>query len=129
MRTRSEPAREHARLRRLRRLFVLGHEPPDRQQHDNDDENDRPHREAAGGWRNRDVTFAAVAWALLAADSALRAAELAVELAAVAALETVDVAVWVRRSRRAKPPRPASSPEAPSALETSGGSAAEIALF
>ena len=43
------------------------------------------------------VTLAAVAWALLAADSALRAAELAaepaVELAAVAALETVDAAL------------------------------------
>ncbi len=41
-------------------------------------------------------TRAAVAWAVLAADSALRAAELAaelaVELAAVAAFETVEVA-------------------------------------
>src|ERR1700722_6506604 len=62
-----------------------------------------------------------------AAASALLAAELAVELAAVAALETVDVAVWVAAA--AAPPRPARSPEAPSNFETSGGSAAEIALF
>ena len=76
-------------------------------------------------------TLDAAAWALLAAVSALLAAELAaelaVELAAVAALETADVAVWVAAA--AAPPRPASSPEAPSALESSGGSAAEIALF
>jgi len=39
------------------------------------------------------VTLVAVAWALLAADSALLAAELAAELAAVAALETVDAAL------------------------------------
>src|ERR1700733_6780696 len=62
-----------------------------------------------------------------AAASALLAVELAVELAAVAALETVDVAVWVAAA--AAPPRPARSPEAPSNFETSGGSAAEIALF
>ena len=72
-------------------------------------------------------TLDTVAWALLAADSALLAAELAVELAAVAALETVDDAVWVAAA--ATPPRPASSPEAPSNFETSGGSAADIALF
>jgi hypothetical protein len=43
------------------------------------------------------VTLAAVVWALLAADSALLAAEpaaeLAAELAALAALETVDAAL------------------------------------
>jgi hypothetical protein len=38
-------------------------------------------------------TLDAALWALLAADSALLAAELAAELAAVAALETVDAAV------------------------------------
>ena len=73
----------------------------------------------------------AAVWALLAAASAFLAAELAaelaVELAAVAALETVELAVWVAAA--ATPPRPASSPEAPSIFESSGGSAAEIALF
>src|SRR6202020_618566 len=68
------------------------------------------------------VTLAAVAWAVRAADSALRAAvlaaELAVELAAVVALETVDAALWVAPA--ARPPRPASSPEAPSIFESSG---------
>src|ERR1700722_7963422 len=68
------------------------------------------------------VTLAAVAWAV-------RAAELAVELAAVAALETVEAAVCVAPAAAPRPPRPASSPEAPSNFETSGGSAAEIALF
>jgi len=54
----------------------------------------------------------------------------AVELAAVAALETVDVAVCVAPAAAApRPPRPASSPEAPSIFESSGGSAAEMALF
>src|SRR5271170_7555190 len=69
-----------------------------------------------------------------AAVCALLAAELAVELAALAALaalpaalETVDLAVWAAAA--AAPPRPASSPEAPSALDTSGGSAAAIVLF
>src|SRR3984957_18604205 len=47
--------------------------------------------------------------------------------AAASALKTVDVAVWVAAA--AAPPRPARSPEAPSNFETSGGSAAEIALF
>ena len=76
-------------------------------------------------------TLDAAVWALLAAASALLAAELAaelaVELAAVAAPETVDAAVWVAAA--AALPRPASSPEAPSIRETSGGSAAEIAPF
>src|SRR5271155_3707607 len=58
---------------------------------------------------------------------ALLAAELAVELAAPAALETVDDAVWAAAA--AAPPRPASNPDAPSAFETSPGSAAAIALF
>src|SRR5271166_1489341 len=61
------------------------------------------------------------------AACALLAAELAVELAAVAALETVDVAVWAAAA--AAPPRPASNPDAPSAFDTSPGSAAAIALF
>ena len=64
------------------------------------------------------------AWTLRAAELAV---ELAAELAAVAALETVDVAVRVAAAAAA--PRLASSPEAPSAFETSAGSAAEIALF
>src|SRR5271167_1357633 len=61
------------------------------------------------------------------AACALLAAELAVELAAPAALETVDVAVWA--AAVAAPPRPASNPDAPSAFETSPGSAAAITLF
>src|SRR5580700_7127337 len=66
--------------------------------------------------------------AVFAAASALLAAELAAELAVeLAALETVDAAVWVVPAAAA--PRPARSPEAPSALESSGGSAAEITLF
>src|SRR3984957_15568843 len=62
--------------------------------------------------------------ALLGAE---RGAELPGELAAVGALETVDAAVWVAPAAAA--PRPARSPEAPSIFESSGGSAAEIALF
>jgi hypothetical protein len=66
--------------------------------------------------------------AVFAAASAVLAAELAAELAVeLAALETVDAAVWVAPAAAA--PRPARSPEAPSALESSGGSAAEMALF
>src|SRR3984957_19826076 len=44
--------RQEARFRRLCGLLVLGNEPPDRQQHDNDDQDDRPHREAARGRRS-----------------------------------------------------------------------------
>src|SRR5579863_5945548 len=65
-------------------------------------------------------------WALLAADSALRAAELAAEVAVVAALDATDAAP---DAAVATPPRLASSPEAPSALESSPGSAAAIAPF
>ena len=63
---------------------------------------------------------AAACWALLAA-------ELAVELAALAALETVVVALSA--AAVAAPPRPASSPEELSILDTSDGSAPAIAPF
>src|SRR5579863_4616661 len=43
--------RQEACLGRFRGLLAFGHEPPDREQHDNDDENDRPGREAAARGR------------------------------------------------------------------------------
>src|SRR6478609_1943529 len=79
----------------------------------------KPLELGAAGVGTRD----AAAWVLRAADSAL----LAAELAAVVAVETVEVALW--DAAAAMPPRPARSPEAPSIFESSGGSAAEIAPF
>ena len=81
----------------------------------------------AGGVGILDAAVCAVFAAASAVLAAELAAELAVELEALAALETVDAAVWVAPAAAA--PRPARSPEAPSALESSGGSAAEMALF
>ena len=68
--------------------------------------------------------------ALVAAAAALLAAELApaASLRRSRRSKRVEVADMGRRAAAA-PPRPASSPEAPSAFESSGGSAAEIAPF
>ena len=63
----------------------------------------------------------------LAAAAGARAAALVAALAAVVALDAAELAVLEAAAPR--PPRPASSPVAPSALDSSPGSAAAIAFF